>query len=305
MTSKTLITGWNGFFGSILCKAQESFNISLVRCGRVKGSDVTCDLSKAVPQIPDTVDRVIHSAGVTPNASRPHNTKDIFQTGNVTSTKNLLASLNPQNIKSFVLISSASVYGMVSGENILETATLSPTSEYGKSKLEVEKLVIKWCQQNNVPYTIVRLPLVVGPGAPGTLGQLVKAIESKRFVIPGSGDARKSMVLATDVADWITNHPVSYGIFNLTDQTDPSYAELCDAITEHLNFKPVPRIPLTIMMVGSWVGDIAQTLLKRPIPYNSNVHVQLTETLTFSSKAAANHGWSPNSVISNKEVWLK
>lgn len=304
MTSKTLITGWNGFFGGILCTAQESSDIPIIRCGRVAGSDIVCDLSKEIPSIPEDVSRVIHSAGVTPNASRPHNTKDVFEAGNVTATQNLLSALNPKYIESFVLISSASVYGRISGEDVLEYSSLTPSSEYGKSKLAAEELVLSWCQNNSVPFTIVRLPLVVGAGAPGTLGQLVKAIQSKRFVIPGKGDAKKSMVLATDVADWITRYPESAGIFNLTDQTDPSYAELCDEISEHFSISKVPRVPLVIMSLGSWVGELGQRVLRRPLPYNQSVHTQLTKTLTFSSKAAEKYGWSPGSVLENKHIWL-
>ena len=304
MTSNTLVTGWNGFFGSILCSKLDTQDAHIVRCGRVDGSDIKADLALAVPDIPDNVNRVFHVAGVTPGPTRPINSPDIFNIGNVQGTVNLLNGLSSKNLESFVLISSASVYGKVEGELIDESTPLLAASEYAKSKRDSELLVEQWCEKNNVGLTIVRLPLVVGVGAPGTLGQLKHAIVKKRFVIPGDGSAKKSMVLATDVADWLVDNPTVTGTFNLTDQVDPSYAELCDAITTHLSISKVPRIPSPIMKAGSWLGDSAGALLKKPLPYNSVVHTQLTKSLTFSSDKAQTNGWNPQSVLATIDDWL-
>ena len=288
----------------MLCKAQEDANIELLRCGRVSGSDVTCDLSAGAPTLPGGITRVIHSAGITPNANRPHDTKNVFHDGNVVGTQHLLDGLDPKTLESFVLISSASVYGKNTANQLLETAPLTPLTEYGKSKRDSEQLVFQWCEQHSIPHTTVRLPLVVGKNAPGSLGQLINAIQAKRFVIPGDGSARKSMVLADDVAHWITDNPAAHGIFNLTDQQDPSYAEICDTITEHLNLSKVPRIPLPIMMLASWAGGLGGRLLNKTLPYNPNVHTQLTNSLTFSSDAATKQGWKPQSVVASKLLWL-
>ena len=304
VSSTTLLTGWNGFLGSILCEAQERSNIEITRCGRVTGSDVICDLSKGSPIIPSHVTRVIHSAGLTPNPSRPHDSKNVFHEGNVTTTQHLLNGLNPLSLKSFVLISSVSVYGSQPAKLLTESAPLTPSHEYAKSKKAVEDVVRNWCDQHNVPYTIVRLPLIVAHNAPGSLGQLVNAIKSKRFVIPGAGDAQKSMVLATDVADWLAKQPDAHGIFNLTDQADPSYAQICDAITKHYSIGKVRRVPLMIMALASWVGEIGGNILNKRLPYNRSIHIQLTQAQTYSSQLASQHGWSPKTVLENKHVWL-
>lgn len=304
MKKNTLVTGWNGFFGSILCSKLEANGSRIVRCGRVEGSDIKADLALSVPVIKDNVHRVVHAAGVTPTAIRPINTPDVFTIGNVQGTSNLLMGLTSNKPKSFVLISSASVYGRTSGDLIDESTPLSAISEYAKSKRESELLVTRWCNKHRIDLTIVRLPLVVGVGAPGTLGQLINAIQRRRFVLPGSGSARKSMVLATDVADWIVRNPTLTGTFNLTDQQDPTYAEICDAITTHLKLNKVPRIPLPLMIATSWLGDSGGALLNKQFPYNSSVHAQLTTSLTFSSDAAKAQAWNPQSVLANIDNWL-
>jgi nucleoside-diphosphate-sugar epimerase len=96
-----------------------------VRCGPVEGSDIKADLA---------IQRVIHSAGVTPGPTRPVNTSNLFTIGNVQGTSNLLTGLSSNKPESFVLISSASVYGKISGDLIEESDPLMATSEYAKSK---------------------------------------------------------------------------------------------------------------------------------------------------------------------------
>lgn len=278
--------------------------VRVVRCGRVDGSDIKADLATSAPKIDDTFTRVIHCAGITPGPTRPINTPDIFAIGNVQGTSNLLSGLNSKKPKSFVLISSASVYGRSSGDLINESTPLLATSEYAKSKRDSEQLVTQWCEEHDIDLTIVRLPLVVGTGAPGTLGQLINAIQRRRFVIPGNGCARKSMVLATDIADWLIGNPTVKGTFNLTDQQDPSYAQLCDAITTHLDLSKVPRIPSAIMRVASWLGDAGGVVLNKNLPYNSIVHNQLSKSLTFSSDAATAQGWAPHSTLKSIDSWL-
>jgi len=90
----------------------------------------------------------------------------------------------------------------------------------------------------------------------------------------------------------------------LISHLDPSYAEICDAITAHLKMSKVPRVPSSIMKAASWAGNAGSAVIKKPLPYNSTVHTQLTKSLTFSSEAAKDQGWNPNSVLANIHNWL-
>jgi hypothetical protein len=58
------------------------------------------------------------------------------------------------------------------------------------------------------------------------------------------------------------------------------------------------------MKAAGWLGDAGSTLLKKPLPYNSIVHTQLTKSLTFSSEAATAQGWNPHSVLADIDDWL-
>jgi len=228
----------------------------------------------------------------------------LFQRGNVDTTANLLRGLENTQLKSFTLISSVSVYGRIDGHKINERAATDPYNEYGKSKLDAENLVLDWTKQRNISCNILRLPLIVGRSAPGNLQQLIKSIRSGRFVLPGGGTARKSMVLARDVAEWAVSGQQISGVYNLTDKTDPSYFELCNAITTHYQLSSIPKIPAALMQVAGKVGDIGSVVTRRPLPYNSSIHQQLTNSLTFSCDRATKIGWQPNPVIENSREWL-
>ena len=93
-------------------------------------------------------------------------------------------------VKQFIFLSSMSVYGLLTGEITKETKP-DPKSNYGKSKLQAEEL-IKELEDNSFRVTIVRPPMVYGPGCKGNYVRLEKLakitplfpdIENKRSMI--------------------------------------------------------------------------------------------------------------------------
>jgi len=302
--AQVLVTGWNGFLGSYLCNALSSNGDLVVRCGRVAESDVRCDLAETAPVLPRNISTAVHAAGVAHKTTQSQTDRDLFQKGNVQGVANLLSALENTDVTSFVLISSVSVYGLMEGENITENHSTKPHNEYGKSKLDAENLVLQWAEKHDINCTIVRLPLIVGNSAPGNLKQLISSIKARRFVLPGGGKARKSMVLADDIATWVARNKDGRGTYNLTDREDPSYFELCNAITTHHNLSAIPAVPEFLMNTAGRIGDLGSRLLNKPLPYNSAVHHQLTKSLTFSSERAIQTGWKPSSVVANTHRWL-
>ncbi len=64
-----------------------------------------------------------------------------------------------------------------------ETQNPSPTTPYGESKLVAEKLVVEYGSKYGFKTTILRLPLVYGPGNKGNVYKMVVAIDNWRFVM--------------------------------------------------------------------------------------------------------------------------
>jgi nucleoside-diphosphate-sugar epimerase len=102
---------------------------------------------------------------------------------------------------------------------------------YGLSKIHAEKFVEDWCEKHNVICTIFRLPLVVGPNAPGNLGKMLMGIKKGYYFNIAGGKAQKSMVLATDVAQCVLKVYKIGGIYNLTVGHHPTFYKLSRTIS--------------------------------------------------------------------------
>jgi len=294
----TLLTGSNGFIGEILKKNIES---SAIRTLSRKNADYNFDLSRSVPTFNEEFDLVIHLAGKAHSTTNSIQDKKAFFNTNVQGTLNLLEGLDKSYVpKSFVLISSVSVYGLLEGELVNEDIPLLAQDPYGKSKIEAEIIVQDWCKNNNVVCTIFRLPLVVGANPPGNLGAMIEAIQNGYYFNIAGGKAKKSMVLASDIACFIIKAAKIGGIYNLTDGVHPSFGELSNNISRQLGKSKLYSIPQFLANFLAKIGDLAG----ERFPLNTRKFVKITSTLTFDdSRARSTFGWNPKPVL--EEVFIK
>lgn len=288
---KVLITGAQGFLGSqILRGLKDHETISI---GRNAQNDIQADLTKGLPKLPCT-DMVVHVAGkahVIPGNSRE---AAAFYDTNYGGTVKLAEALMSSNAMpdTFVFISTVAVYGLETGQDINESTPLSGETPYATSKIEAERFLLKWSEASGVNLVIFRLPLIVGPGAPGNLGAMVKNIRRGTYARIGSGEARRSMVLASDVAALLPSLRGKSGTYNLTDGIHPSFAMLEDHIGAQLG-KKIRAIPPGM---ASWMARIGDMIPGSP--FNSYRYSKLRQSLTFShQRAIADLGWKPTPVL--------
>jgi nucleoside-diphosphate-sugar epimerase len=286
-----LITGANGFLGKVIRNVLN--NNDIITLSRTN-STLNFDLSNSIPLIDTHIDLAIHSAGKA--HLNPTSNDEIlnFYTINVVGTKNLLKGLMAKPPKQFVFISSVGVYGLITGHTVKESTTLQARDPYGRSKMEAEEVVKKWCNEYNVICTILRLPLVVGENPPGNLGAMIRGIKKGYYFNIAGGNAKKSMVLAEDVARSILKVSEIGGIYNLTDGYHPSFQELSNHISIQLSKGKPMNMPLWLARIIAKFGD----LLGSKAPLNSNKLKKITSHLTFDdSKAREAFGWDPTPVL--------
>ena len=172
---KILITGASGFIGSFI--VEEALRQGFETWAAVRGSSskaylqderihlIELNLSseeQLMEQLrPHQFDYVIHAAGVTKCADK----RDFYRI-NTEGTQHLVKALQRLEIplKRFVYISSLSVFGAIREqqpyEEIRETDTPQPNTEYGRSKLVAEE----WLDtQKDFPYVVLRPTGVYGP----------------------------------------------------------------------------------------------------------------------------------------------
>ncbi|WP_409415536.1 NAD-dependent epimerase/dehydratase family protein [Flavobacterium sp. PS2] len=286
-----LLTGANGFLGTVIKnKLSDDHNITTLSRAN---SDYKISLDKEIPVFIEKFDLIIHAAGKAHSIPKTESEKTEFYNVNFSGTFNLLKGLEASSLpKKFVFISSVAVYGQDLGNNINENHPLLAQDSYGLSKIEAEKLIINWCERNNVICTILRLPLLVGKKPPGNLGTMIKAINKNYYFNIGKGKARKSMVLSDDVALIIPDVSLVGGVYNLTDGFHPSFYELSLAISK--NNKKYFNLPVFAARFLGKIGD----LLGNRAPINSLKVKKIISDLTFDdSNARRSLNWKPEPVL--------
>jgi nucleoside-diphosphate-sugar epimerase len=287
-----LVTGSTGFLGRTIVQFLEGNDI--ITLGRSSCS-IVCDLSEMIPiNIPE-VKLVIHAAGRAHCGTRSQADKDMYYKVNVNGTKNLLLGLERTGIpERFVFISSVAVYGRDSGLDINESSPVMAMDAYGLSKIHAENLVLDWCKKYNVTCTILRLPLVLGTNPPGNLGVLINSIRNGYYFNIDGGKAKKSMVLADDIAGFIIKVSKVGGVFNLTDGYHPSFGELTFQISRQLGKRKPRNIPFWFAKSLAFLCEI----LCKDAYFNTGKLIKMTSDLTFDdSKARETFGWDPTPAL--------
>lgn len=283
-----LITGSSGFLGKMLFSfLKDKYSVFELQNSNAQKK---IRLEKEMPRFNHIFDLVIHAAGKAHSIPKLEQEANEFFNVNVVGTQNLLNGLELIGVpKYFVFISSVAVYGIEHGFSISEMTELKAKDPYGLSKIQAEKLIIDWCNKNNVTCTILRLPLLVGQNPPGNLGNMIRAIKKGYYFNIGGGKAKKSMVLAEDIPRFISIIAPIGGTYNLTDGEHPTFKDLSIAIAK----KNIVNIPLLLGIFIAKVGD----LFGSKAPLNSIKINKITSNLTFDDSKARNMGWVSKSVL--------
>jgi nucleoside-diphosphate-sugar epimerase len=295
---KLLITGGSGFLGqSIIPALSNSFEVTTI--GIEEENDFTIDLSKETPLLNRHFNVVIHAAGKAHLV--PKNQKEVneFFLINTNGTKNLCKELEKNPPDAFIFISTVAVYGIENGTNIDENYPLNGNTPYALSKIEAEKFLIQWCRQHNVKLSILRPSLIAGKKPPGNLGAMIQGIKTGKYFRIGAGEARKSVLMADDIARLVPKLIYKGGIYNICDNHHPSFAELELIISKQLRQKIPKSIPFWAAKIITKFGD----LLGPNAPINSTKLKKITQSLTFANeKAKRELNWEPLDVLKNFKI---
>jgi nucleoside-diphosphate-sugar epimerase len=296
---KLLLTGASGFLGSEIYR-NCSRQFEIVSIGRSNQNDIVSDLASNIPKLNQRFDIIVHAAGKAHMVPKTPMQNDEFLEVNFKGTKNLCRALEKDGLlpKMFIFISSVAVYGIEHGKGINEFVGANPYTIYGKSKLLAEEFLQDWVEKKNVKLIILRLPLVVGSNPPGNLGKMILGIKRGTYFSIGGGKARKSMVLAEDVADLIAGCPDISGIYNLTDGYHPNFSELESIVCSQLKKDKPFNMPIGLAKVLGKIGDFLPLF-----PVNSDTINKISKDLTFSDlKARQELGWNPSRVIDKFKI---
>ncbi len=222
-----------------------------------------------------------------------------------------------------VVVSSLAAAGPASGQVAggadalrVESDAPEPVSNYGRSKLAGEHAAARFA--GVVPITIVRPPIVFGPGDLAVLEMFRSIARWGVHLVPGwrRPERRVSLVHVDDLVEGVLlaadkgermgaqadpHCPAWRGIYFLAGVEHPTYAALGHAIAAAMGRKPplVVRVPGPALRLVGLAGDVVGWIRGRrgtPAWINSD---KVSEALAAGSwacsaaKARAQLGWAP------------
>ena len=296
-----LITGIHGFVGSNLVEALKEnhtiYGLDII-FPKKEGVEKTFSWSElnSIPKM----DTVIHLAGKAHSIPKTEAEKQAFFDVNYQGTINLCKGLEQSELpKSFIFVSTVAVYGREEGESISEEHPLNGSTPYALSKIQAEQYLTEWCEKNQIVLSILRPSLIVGTNPPGNLGAMINGIKSGRYLSIAGGKARKSMLMVNDIVRILPALIEKGGIYNICDDSHPSFRELEILISFQLGKTEPISIPYWLAKSIASMGN----LLGERAPINSTKLKKITDSLTFSNeKAKKELGWQPLSVLESFKI---
>ncbi|MHC1627981.1 MAG: NAD-dependent epimerase/dehydratase family protein, partial [Candidatus Nezhaarchaeales archaeon] len=160
---------------------------------------------------------------------------------NVVGTENVLKIARDVGAK-LVFTSSAAVYGELS--NVArEDLKPNPISFYGVTKLECEKLCMRYYEEYGIDIVVLRLFNVFGERAQGGVVKifLERAREGKPLIIYGDGEAVRDFIYVGDVVDALIKAALSGKasgrILNIASGKPIRVKELAEAVAKETGVK--------------------------------------------------------------------
>lgn len=298
---KLLFTGASGFLGANLKPLlKQQFEVKTL--GLADSDDYKVNIAASIPELDKSFDVILHAAGKAHVVPKTEEEKKLFFDINYHGTINLCKALEKYRLpKAFIFISTVAVYGLETGENITEEHPLNGDTPYALSKIQAEQFLTEWCSKNNVVLSIIRPSLIAGTNPPGNLGAMIKGIKTGRYLSIAGGRARKSVLMVQDIARLLPALIEKGGVYNVCDDSHPTFRELEVLIANQLGKKRPISIPYWIAKSMALVGD----LLGKRAPINTLKLSKITESLTFSNeKAKRELGWQPLNVLLNFRIEL-
>ena len=204
-----LLTGGAGYIGSHVAHMliDEGHKVTIID-SLITGSKqivpkkaklIKCDISneKVVTKIiqNNKFDIVMHFAGLT-RVDESIKFPKKYDNFNYKKAKIFINTCFKNNLKRIIFSSTASVYGNPKGKKVSENDKLNPMNPYAKSKLKLEKFIIKKSKIYKAKYIILRYFNVAGADYKKRTGMIAKASTNLiKVICEVATEKRKKLII--------------------------------------------------------------------------------------------------------------
>jgi len=180
-----------------------------------------------------------------------HEAIEYFET-NLAGARNVTAYAAAVGCSNLYFTSSIAVYGPTDGPTD-ETAPICPVSPDGGSKYPAELIHEQWQQAAAGRRLVICRPGVIyGPGDPGNILRMIRAVERGYFAYPGSPDIHKSYGYIEgllDSVEFAMDRPEPVLRYNYVEDPTEPLGALVDHVKAHLGSRaPVLPLPLPLLL---------------------------------------------------------
>ncbi len=262
--TRVLVTGATGFVGGRLIEAMFLSGTAVpvagirswtrvARIARFPIEMVPCDIldTVRVQSVLKNVDAVVHCAYTNDRESI------------VRGTHNLLAAAVENNLRRFVFLSSAEVYGHAAGEVDEHQPTAATGFEYADAKIEAETLCREFAARG-VRTTILRPSLIYGPFGVSWTIDIAKRLQSGSWrEFDGHGEGYANLVYVDDLVHAIfrtlsSNSP-SGEAFNINGPDRITWNEYFQRFNEALGRPRLQRLSQRRTRLRTALTDVARS----------------------------------------------
>ncbi|MBD3404269.1 NAD-dependent epimerase/dehydratase family protein, partial [candidate division GN15 bacterium] len=197
-----------------------------------------------------------------------HTREEYFET-NLNGAHNVCMFAEARDCRNIYFTSSISVYGPTTGPTD-ERQPIQPSTPYGGSKYPAELIHGAWQQRRpNRRLMVCRPGVLYGPGDPGNIMRMIKAIKSGYFAFPGSPDIFKSygyIYGMMDSVDHVMDSPYDYLCYNYVETPTQPLNELVATVKEFLDSSAV------VMPIPMWALMPAASMIQKLIGMRNPIH---------------------------------
>lgn len=242
-------------------------------------------------------------------------TLDGFRRVNVEGTRNMLEAAAEAGVVRFVHLSSIGVYGISPREGTQETDPHQLCGDpYCDSKIEAERVAVRFAEQRRLSLVIIRPANVYGPGSSFWTVALLEMIKTGKLRMIDDGNGMSNHVYIDNLVDAILlaarNDIASGEAFIVSDGVNTSWKDFLGHYTRMLGRELLPSISKPrAWLTGLFLEGAAQLTGQTPALSRRAVGFW-TQNATYTiTKARTRLGYTPQITLEEgmkrTEAWLR